>query len=159
MTTLREVRARLRVDRWELVALRLMVGFGFAFHGYAKLDRGPDHFGAILAAMGIPAPTFTAWVTALVELAGGIALMVGAFVAIVSVPLAVIMATALFGVHLQYGFSSVRLKAFGPAGAEFGPIGYELNLLYIVALVALATGGASRLSFDRWRARRKGGRA
>ena len=28
--------------RWALVPLRLVVGFGFAYHGYAKLERGPD---------------------------------------------------------------------------------------------------------------------
>src|SRR5258706_5182225 len=102
MPTMHDVRTKRSADGWGLAALRLTVGFGFAFHGYAKLDRGPDHFATILAAMGIPAATLTAWVTALLELVGGIALMLGAFVAVVSVPLAVIMATAMFGVHLQY---------------------------------------------------------
>lgn len=60
------------------------------------------------------------------------------------------MLTALFGVHLQYGFSSIRLKALTPAGAEFGPVGYELNLLYIAALVALAVSPPSALSLGRW---------
>jgi hypothetical protein len=49
-----------------------------------------------------------------------------------------VMLTALFGVHLRYGFSSIRLKSLGPGGAEFGPVGYELNLLYIAALLAIA---------------------
>ena len=40
--------------------------------------------------------------------------------------------------HLRYGFSSIRLKALTSAGAEFGPVGYELNLLYIAALLTLA---------------------
>ena len=108
-----------------------MIGFGFAAHGYAKLARGPDSFAAILAAIGIPAPGPAAWLTSLLELLGGVSLMLGAVVVPLSLPLGAIMATAMFGVHLRYGLSSIRLKAMTGAGAEFGPIGYELNLLYI----------------------------
>jgi len=140
---------------WALLPLRLTVGFGFAAHGYAKLARGPDQFAAIVAAMGIPAPDAMAWLTSLLELLGGICLMVGAAVVPVSVPLAAIMMAALFGVHLRYGFSSIRLKALTASGAEFGPVGYELNLLYITALVALALGRSSPLSVDRWLAARR----
>jgi putative oxidoreductase len=137
------------------VSLRLMVGCGFVAHGYAKLERGPEHFADILAALGIPAPTAAAWATTLLEIGGGVSLVLGAFVTVASIPLVVIMLTAMFGVHLQYGFSSVRLKAITPAGAQFGPIGYELDLLYIAALVTLALGGTTRLSFDRWREGRR----
>ena len=135
-------------ERWALVPLRLVVGFGFAAHGYAKLARGPENFAAIIGAMGIPAPGLMAWVTSLLELLGGIALMLGAYVVPISVPLMAVMATALFGVHFRYGFSSIRLQAITPSGAVFGPIGYELNLLYIAALLALASSGPSPLSLD-----------
>ena len=30
-----------------------------------------------------------------------------------------------------YGYSSIRLIGIGHAGAQFGPVGYEINLLYI----------------------------
>jgi len=56
------------------------------------------------------------------------------------------MLTAMFRVHLQYGFSSIRLKAVTASGAKFGPIGYEMNLLYIAGLLTLALGGSGRLS-------------
>lgn len=135
---------------WALVPLRLAIGFGFAAHGFAKLARGPEQFAPIVAALGMPAPAFTAWATSLIEFAGGILLMLGAFVAPVSVPLAAIMLTAMFGVHLQYGFSSIRLKALTGAGAEFGPIGFELNLLYLAGMAALALAGPGAFSFDRW---------
>ena len=146
---------RVSAERWALVPLRLMVGFGFAAHGYAKLARGPGHFAAILEAMGIPAPGLMAWVTSFVELLGGIALMLGAYVVPISVPLVAVMLTALVGVHLRYGFSSVRLQAITASGAVFGPVGYELNLLYVVALLALATSGPSPLSLDHRRASRE----
>lgn len=144
------LRRRLSDEGWALLPLRLMIGFGFAAHGYAKLARGPEHFAGVVAAMGIPAPVPVAWLTTLLELLGGISLMLGAAVAPLSLPLGVIMITAMFGVHFQYGFSSIRLKALSASGAEFGPIGYELNLAYISGLLALALSGSSALSIDRW---------
>ena len=135
---------------WVLLPLRLMVGFGLAAHGYAKLSRGPEHFAAILDSIGVPQPHLMAWVTALLEFFGGIGIMAGAFVAPLSLPLAIVMLTAIFSVHLPYGFSSVRLTAVTAEGAQFGPVGYELNLLYIAGLVTLAFHGAGRLSVDHW---------
>jgi putative oxidoreductase len=137
-------------DHWGLVPLRIVIGFGFAAHGYAKLVRGPDDFARIVAALGMPAPLVTAWVTSLLEFAGGILLMLGAFVVPVSVPLGAILLVAIFGVHLRYGYSSVRLRALSGAGAEFGPIGYELDLLYLAGLATVAWSRSSRLSVDWW---------
>jgi putative oxidoreductase len=131
-------KARWYGDLWALVPLRLIVGFGFAFHGYAKLARGPENFARILDAIGIPAPVPMAWLTTLLELLGGASLMLGVFVVPLSIPLGIVMLTALFSVHFRYGFSSVGLKAFSAAGAVFAPVGYEINLLYIAALLALA---------------------
>jgi putative oxidoreductase len=133
-----------------LLPLRLVIGFGFAAHGYAKLSRGPANFGSILNAIGVPAPNLFAWATSLIELIGGFSIMVGAFVTPVSVPLSLIMLTAMLEVHLPYGFSSIRLKAINASGAEFGPVGYEINLLYIAGLIALALGKPSKLSLDYW---------
>jgi putative oxidoreductase len=153
--SLSEPRPGLGARRWVLLPLRLVVGFGFAAHGYAKLARGPEAFAVILGAMGVPAPLLMAWTASLLELLGGAALMLGAFVAPLSIPLAVVMATAMVGVHLRYGFSSIRLQALTANGAVFGPVGYELNLLYLAALLALALGGASPLSIDGWRLDRR----
>lgn len=147
-----------RKTEWGILPLRLMVGFGFAAHGYAKLSRGPENFATILMALGIPQPHVTAWVTSLLELTGGLFLMAGAFVVPLTLPLAIVMLTAMFNVHLRYGFSSIRLKAVTPSGAEFGPVGYEINLLYIAGLATLALLGAGRLSVDRFlRERRSSG--
>jgi putative oxidoreductase len=143
---------------WLLVPLRIAVGFGFAAHGYAKLSRGPEHFAVILSAIGVPLPHFMAWATSLLEFAGGVLVMGGAFVVPLSVPLAVVMLTAIASVHFQYGYSSIRLKSVTASGAEFGPIGYELNLLYIVGLLTLACGGHTELSIDRWLEERLGRR-
>ena len=135
---------------WALVPLRLIVGYGFLAHGLAKWSRGPAHFGALLQQIGAPLPTATAWMVTLVEVCGGLAILVGACVAIACIPLIGSMLVAMFTVQLRYGFSSVNTIGLTPAGPIFGPPGYEINLLYIAALVAIALAGPGPLSVDRW---------
>jgi hypothetical protein len=43
---------------------------------------------------------------------------------------------------------SIKLLAVTPAGAQFGPPGYECNLLYLACLVALVLSGSGPLSLD-----------
>jgi putative oxidoreductase len=95
-----------------------------------------------------------AWSTILVELLGGFAVILGAFVAIASVPMAIVLLVAIFKVHLPYGFSSIKLMAVTAAGAKFGPPGYEINLLYLACLAALVMGGAGPFAVDRLIAKR-----
>jgi putative oxidoreductase len=130
------------------VLLRLIVGFGFIEHGYAKLLHGPETFASLLHALGVPAPNLMAWLTILIELLGGFAVLLGAFVPLVSVPMAVVLLVAMFSVHWRYGFSSIKLLAVTPAGAKFGPPGYECDLLYLACLVALVLAGSGPLSID-----------
>jgi len=61
---------------------------------------------------------------------------------------AALLLVAIFTVHLPYGFSSIKLIAVTPAGAQFGPVGYECNLLYLACLAALALGGSGPLGID-----------
>jgi putative oxidoreductase len=139
---------RLIHPRWAAVPLRLIVGFGFMEHGYAKLVHGPPAFVSILHALGVPGAPVMAWVTILIELVGGFAVFVGAFVALISVPLAGVLVTAMLSVHLSYGFSSIKLIAVTPAGAQFGPPGYECDLLYLACLAALVLIGSGPFSVD-----------
>jgi putative oxidoreductase len=127
--------------RWAPVPLRLIVGYGFMEHGFAKLARGPEAFATILHAIGVPAPHLMAWSTILIEVLGGLAVILGAFVTRVSVPMAVVLLVAIFTVHLPYGFSSIKLMAVTAAGAQFGPPGYETDVLYLACLAALVLGG------------------
>ena len=134
------------INRWPLLPLRLIVGFGFLEHGFAKLAKGPDGFANILLAMGVPGAHFMAWSTILVEILGGLAVILGVFVALASLPMAAVLLVAMFTVHLPYGFSSIKLEAVTAAGAQFGPPGYEVDLLYLACLAALVLGGPGPLA-------------
>jgi putative oxidoreductase len=137
-------------NRWALLPLRLIIGYGFFAHGLAKATRGPGGFAELLAVIHVPFPAITARVAIGVELLGGIAIMLGAFVLLASVPLVASMLVALFTIHVRYGFSSVNTIGLTATGPVFGPPGYEINLVYIGALIALAVAGPSALSVDRW---------
>src|SRR5262245_1171957 len=143
------------ISRWAPLPLRLIVGLGFMQHGFSKLSRGSDTFAIILHALGVPAPHFMGLFTILIEILGGLAVILGAFVTLVSLPMAALLLVAIFTVHLPYGFSSIKLIAVTPAGAQFGPVGYECNLLYLACLAALVLGGSGPLAIDglirKWR--------
>jgi putative oxidoreductase len=141
--------SRLPLARLAPIPIRLIVGYGFMEHGFAKLSRGVGGFAAILRAMGVPHPHFMAQLTILTELVGGFAVILGAFVAIVSLPMAAVLLVAMFTVHLRYGFSAIKLIGVTAAGAQFGPPGYEVDLLYVACLAALVMGGSGPFAVDR----------
>jgi putative oxidoreductase len=133
---------------WYAFPLRLMIGFGFMQHGYAKLARGPEDFISILHAMGLPMPALLGWATMLVEIVGGLMILAGALIPLATIPMAIILLVAIFTVHLPNGFSSIKLQSFDAAGAHFGQPGYETDLLYLAGLIALCFGGPGPLSID-----------
>ena len=123
-------------------------------HGWAKWSRGPAAFGKLLQFLGVPLPDFIAWIVTLLELIGGFALIIGAFVTIVSIPLIISMLVAMFTVNVRYGFSAIKTIGLNESGPIFGPPGYEINLLYVAGLLILMLAGAGPLSVDRWFQRR-----
>src|SRR5689334_20839110 len=135
-------------SRWALLPLRLAAGTGFLVHGLAKLGRGPEKFGKLLAYIGAPLPVPTAWMVTSVEILGGLALIAGAFVALACIPLIGTMLVAMFTIHIHFGFSAVNTIGLTPAGPQFGPPGYEISLIYIAGLLALALCGPSAMSVD-----------
>ena len=142
--------ARPSIARWAPIPLRLIVGYGFMAHGFAKLARGPEAFAAIMHTIGVPAPHLMAWLTILTELIGGLAVLLGIFVPIVSLPMAAVLLAAMLTVHLPYGFSSIKLLSVMSGRAQFGPPGYELDLVYLACLFALVLGGSGPLAIDRY---------
>ena len=144
-----------RWREWVPVPIRMILGVGFVVHGWAKCSRGPAVFAELLRQVGVPWPLANAWLVTLLEMFGGLALLVGAFVTIVSVPLILSMLGAMFTVNIKYGFSAINTIGLTPEGPQFGPPGYEINLLYIAGLVALMLGGAGPLAVDALRSRRR----
>lgn len=117
-------------SRYALFPVRLIIGFGFFAHGIAKLQRGPEKLAVLLQRVGVPLPGVIAWIGTLTEVFGGAALLAWLGVALVCLPLIVI----------------IRVTAAGP---QFEPPGYEINLLYIAALLALAVTEPTIFSVDR----------
>src|SRR5437879_12419624 len=147
--------SRSPIAHWAPIPLRLIVGYGFMEHGFAKLVRGLDAFPAILQALGVPAPHLMGWLTILVEIVGGLAVLLGALVPLASIPMSAVLLVAIFTVHLPYGFSSFKLQAVTAAGAQFGPPGFETDLLYLACLTALVLGGSGPLAIDGLLAKRR----
>ena len=144
-----------RWRRWVPIPIRMILGVGFMVHGWAKWSRGPAAFAELLKQVDVPLPLANAWLVTLLEIFGGLALLMGAFVATVSTPLILSMLGAMFTVNIKYGFSAVNTIGLTTEGPQFGPPGYEINLLYIAALLALILGGAGALSIDSLRKRRR----
>jgi len=140
---------------WHAVPLRLIVGFGFLEHGYAKLARGPDAFIAILHAMGMPFADVLGWATIVIEVVGGLMVLLGAFIPVAALPMLVVLLVATVTAHLPNGFSSIKLLSYDAAGAHFGQPGYETDVLYAAALLALCLGGAGPWALDNYRASRQ----
>jgi putative oxidoreductase len=133
-------------SRAALLPLRVVVGAGFMAHGLAKLTRGPAGFAKLLALLAVPAPHVAAWLVTLLEVFGGLAIVVGIGVTLVSLPLIATLLVAAVKVHLRYGFSAVNTIGLTATGPVFGPPGYEVDLLYIAALVVLARLGPGPLA-------------
>jgi putative oxidoreductase len=94
-------------------------------------------------------------VTIATEIFGGVAILLGVFVSWVSVPGIILMLTAIVTVHLPYGFSSIKLMSFTNGRAQFGPPGYECDLLYIACFLTLAMSRPTPWSVDAYRQRLK----
>lgn len=138
-------------NKWAPLPLRLVLGVGFMYHGFPKLfsTAGHEQFVGMLQSIGIPAADTMAWVMAIVEVGGGLALLLGAWVAISAALLTLDVLVAMWAVHLFQGFSTTNITDVTEASPMFGTPGYEVNLLYIAGLLALLLGGAGAWALDR----------
>jgi putative oxidoreductase len=120
---------------WGITVLRVVVGIVFLAHGGQKLFVwGFGGVAGFLGQVGIPTPMLAAVVVTLVELLGGLAILLGLFARWAAIPLAINMAVAILTVHLRAGF--------------FLPNGYEFALTLLAANVAIALLGAGEASLD-----------
>ena len=116
---------------WGRLFVRLALAVVFIVHGWWKL-ADMDATIAFMTMLGVPLPGVTAWVVALVELLGGIAMLVGFYVCIAGILLALDMLVALYLVHAANGFSVAKN-------------GYEF--VFVLALVSL---GVALLGPGKW---------
>jgi putative oxidoreductase len=128
-----------------LAILRLVVGAVFIAHGAQKLFVfGMDGVIGGFTQMGVPLPSVTGPLVALVEFFGGIALVVGLLTRLAALGLAINMLGAILLVRLGGGF--------------FAPKGFEFELTLLAGALALALAGAGDFSIDRAIAVRRGAR-
>ncbi|RBI60789.1 DoxX family protein [halophilic archaeon] len=130
---------------WSPIFLRLAVGIVFVVAGAGKVfGLGPKSTGGIagfagfLAQLGVPAPELFAWIVGLVELVGGILLLVGLLTRYVAVLIAIDMAVATWLVHLPNGFAVVNN----------GPTGYEYTMTLALIAISLVFSGPGALSLE-----------
>ncbi|KMY86029.1 Membrane protein, distant similarity to thiosulfate:quinone oxidoreductase DoxD [Candidatus Paraburkholderia calva] len=114
-----------RLSVYAPLPIRFIVGYGFIAHSYAKIIENPENFAAILHSLNVPAPHFMAWATIAIELLGGLAVLLGAFVPLIAWPMLAMLLVAALTVHLPFGFTSIKLMTMVNGVPQFGPPGYE----------------------------------
>jgi putative oxidoreductase len=118
-----------------IALVRIITGIVFIAHGYQKLFvMGLSGVTDGFTKMGIPLATITAPLVALLELFGGIGLVIGLLTRLIALGLVIDMLGAMFLVHFANGF--------------YLPTGYEFVLLLMVASLAIFIGGPGSLSVD-----------
>ncbi|WP_151548937.1 MULTISPECIES: DoxX family protein [Corynebacterium] len=119
-----------------LFLLRAVLGFLFIAHGWQKVAiDGMDETIGAFSAMHVPQPKLSAYITMMAELACGGLLVVGFLTTIAAAVLALVMAGALYFVHLD-------------SGVFVGTGGFEYVLLLITALIMVIVFGSGRASID-----------
>lgn len=115
--------------------LRVILGITFFVHGFVKFQGGIENTVGWFASIGLPG--FLAYVVAIIELVGGLALMIGLGTRIVSVLIAIIMVGAIITAKLPLGFLGNGQMA-----------GYELDVVLFAMAAYLAIAGNKMLSLD-----------
>ncbi len=128
-----------RLAEFAPLVVRVIVGVIMAAHGLQKLLAGPGNFGGFLAQLGVPAPTLMGYVVTLVELLGGILLIIGLFSRLAALLLTIDLVVAILLVKVNVG-----LIAPPQQGA-----GAELDLALIAGFLVIVFAGPGSLSLDR----------
>lgn len=115
--------------------LRVFLGATFLIHGLTKFQGGIENTVGFFESLGLPG--FTAYMVALIELIGGIAIVLGVGTRIISILFAIVLAVAIVKVKLAVGFLGNGQMA-----------GYELDLALMAISIYLATTNKSFLALD-----------
>ncbi|XXX80900.1 DoxX family protein [Sorangium sp. So ce134] len=115
-----------------LLALRVVTGIAFIFHGWGKIQAPFSWMGPTA-----PVPGFLQALAAIAEVGGGIAWIIGLLTPLASLGIAITMAVAV-SVHLTQG------DPFFAMGAS----SYEVAAVYFSISLVLLLLGPGRLSAD-----------
>ena len=122
---------------WTWPLIRVAVGWDLIVHGWGKVLRGPAQQAALLARDGTDfGVAFAAFLT-VVELAGGICIVLGLFTRLFAAAVALEMGYLTFFYYWSHGFSWLNR-------------GYEYVLLWGLVTLAIALRGGGPYSLDRW---------
>jgi putative oxidoreductase len=138
-----------------LFVLRVSTGLIFLVHGWEKLFGEQISFvQEMLRMAGWSVPEQVLWLVAVMELLGGLALLLGLFVRLAALGLTVEMLVAVGLFHVRQGFF-----IFAVPNAPLA-YGFEFHLALVGSLVCLAFGGAGSLAIETLRPNRgQGGEA
>lgn len=115
--------------------LRIFLGITFFVHGLAKFQGGIENTAGFFESLGLPG--FTAYLVAIIELIGGLAMILGAGTRVIAILFAVILAVATVKVKLAAGFLGNGQMA-----------GYEFDLALVVIAIYLAVAKKSLFAVD-----------
>ncbi|MFQ5680045.1 MAG: DoxX family protein [Gemmatimonadota bacterium] len=133
----------LRRSDWGLLILRVGLGLVFFFHGWAKLLGHQISFvNEMLQMAGWTLPEAILWLVAIVELAAGIALLLGLWSRTAALVLAIEMVVAVALFHLRQGFFIVSIPNVPLA------YGFEYHVALVSGLVCVALGGPGRWALE-----------
>lgn len=121
------------------LAARVIVGAIMFAHGLQKLLNGPANFGGALEGLGVPLPGLMALVVVLVEVVGGLLLIIGLLSRLSALLLTIDLVVAILLVKTGIGF----LSPMGSPG-----VGAELDLALIAGLLVVLFAGPGKLSAD-----------
>jgi putative oxidoreductase len=132
-----------RQQRIGLLSLRLALGLIFVLHGWMNVVRGQESFlREMLAMAGWSAPDLLVWMITVLELLGGLALMLGMFTSLAALILAVEMVVAVVLFHIRQGFFIVAIPNVPLA------YGFEYHLALVGGLVCLALAGPGEFALQ-----------
>ena len=122
----------------QLLVGRVLLSILFIAAGLGKL-AAPAGFTGYLQSLGFPAPTLMAWLTILLEVGGGLALLAGFMTRYAAYALAAFCVATAFLAHFNFA-DQMQMTMF------------MKNVAIAGGLLVLATAGAGKFSVDAKRA-------
>ena len=126
---------------WAPFIIRLAIAAVFMAHGAQKLfgafgGPGISHTAMFMGKLGVHPPLFWAWVVAMTEFFGGLAILLGFLTRLAAIAIVVDMIVAIAVVHAKHGFFMMNG-------------GFEYPLVCLLMALSLVFSGAGPYSIDR----------